>query len=75
MKPEIINLPDYKEVVKMSSDYNGQISGTFPSIKSTRVRYIVKDKVKAQVIDTERDKVIREIPNKLSSNIFKSVYA
>ena len=59
----------------MSRDYIGQINDPFPNVRPTHVRYIVKDKVKTQVVDSQRDKVIREIPQQFSSNILKTIYA
>jgi len=59
----------------MSNDYAGQINDSYTNVRNTRLRYVVKDKVKVQVIDTAKNKVIREIPQQYSSNILKNVYA
>ena len=59
----------------MSIDSVGQISYSFPNIPKTHVRYVVQDKVRVQVVNTENGEVIREIPRKLSSNIYESMYA
>jgi len=59
----------------MSSDQVGHISNSFPNIPNVRIRYIVKDKVTTQVIDTQKDKIIRELPLNFSSNIYVSLFA
>jgi uncharacterized FlaG/YvyC family protein len=59
----------------MSIDSAGQISYSFPNIPKTHLRYVVKDKVQVQVVDSDNGEVIREIPRKLSSNIYESLYA
>jgi len=58
----------------MSSDSVGQLSNSFPNIPKTHIRFVVKDEVRTQVVNSNDDKVIREIPRNLSSNIV-SVYA
>lgn len=58
----------------MSSDSAGQLSNSFPNIPKTHIRFVVQDKVRTQVVNSNDDKVIREIPRNLSSNIL-SVYA
>lgn len=59
----------------MSTDSVGQLSSSFPNIPKTHIRFVVKDKVRTQVVNSSNDKIIREIPRKLSSNIYLSVYA
>ncbi len=44
-------------------------------LQKTKVRFIVNDTVKAQVVDPERDKVIREIPPDTNINLFDNLYA
>ena len=58
----------------MSTDSVRQLSNSFPNISKTHVRYVVTDKVKTQVVNTDSDKIIREIPRSLSSNIYVSIY-
>ena len=59
----------------MSSDAIRQINDSFPGLRQTHIRFDVKDKIRAQVVDSERNKVIREIPNEYTSNILMSLYA
>ncbi len=59
----------------MSTDLIGQLSNSFPNITKTHVRFVVNDTVKTQVINTQNDKVIREIPRSLSPNVYMSIYA
>ena len=59
----------------MSSDSVGQLSNSFPNIPKTHIRFVVQDKVRTQVVNSSDDKIIREIPRNLSSNIYLSVYA
>lgn len=59
----------------MSTDSVGQSSNSFPNISKTYVRFIVKDQVRTQVVNSDNNKIIREIPRKLSSNIYLSLYA
>ncbi len=59
----------------MSNESIRQLSNSGYDIGKTHVRYVVKDKVKAQVVDSNSGKIIREIPRKLSADIFKSLYA
>jgi len=37
--------------------------------KQVKVRYIVKDDVKLQVVNTSNNKVVREVPRKLTSRV------
>lgn len=59
----------------MSLDYSGHINDSLSSFKDVRIKYVIKDKVRVQVIDAADNKVIREIPHQYSSNILKNVYA
>jgi uncharacterized FlaG/YvyC family protein len=52
----------------MSNDQMRPISSSFSNISNVRIRYVVKDKVKTEVVDTKEDKVIREIPLNPASN-------
>ena len=51
----------------------GQQNYRFPIFKS-RIRFVIQDTVWAQIVDTENDKVIREVPpgnaNKLRINLY-----
>ena len=58
----------------MSSDSVRQLSNSFPNIPKTHIRFVVKDKVRTQVVNSNDDKIIREIPRNLSSSVL-SVYA
>ena len=51
----------------------GQQNYHFPIFKA-RLRFVIQDTVRAQIIDTENDRVIREVPpsnaNKLRINLY-----
>ncbi len=59
----------------MSSESIRQLSSSAIDVSNSRIRYVVKDNVRTQVVDSKSGKVIREIPRKLSPNILKNVYA
>jgi len=57
----------------MSSDSARQISNSFPNIPKTHIRFVVQDKVRTQVVNSNDDKIIREIPRNLSSNVLNVI--
>lgn len=57
----------------MSNDQMRPISSSASNISNVRIRYIVEDKVTTEVVDTVKDKVIREIPLKPASNKYWNV--
>ena len=59
----------------MSIESVGQLSSSFPYINKTHVRFVVNDKIKTQVVNSQNGEIIREIPRTLSSNIFDTLYA
>ena len=40
----------------------------------TKVQFVVNDKVKTQVVNVENNKVIREVPPNLTSQILQKLY-
>jgi hypothetical protein len=42
---------------------------------TTRVRFAVSDGVTTQVVDTDKDKVVRQMPIEQSSNLLLDIYA
>ncbi len=59
----------------MSSDSVRQLSNSFPNLTNTHIRFVVQDNLRTEVVNSENNEVIREIPRKLSSNIYLSIYA
>jgi len=49
----------------------GQLKFSVQYPSNTRVRYIVKDKVKVQVVNASNNKIIREVPRKLTSRVIQ----
>lgn len=51
----------------------GQQNYGFPIFKS-RLRFVIQDTVRAQIVNTENDRIIREVPpsntNKLRINLY-----
>ncbi len=59
----------------MSTDSIRQLSNSFPNLTNTRVRFVVQGKLKTEVINSDSNEVIREIPRRLSANVYLSIYA
>ena len=59
----------------MSNDSIRQVSNSQIDLAKRHIKYVVDDKVKTQVVDSNNGKVVREIPRKLSSNIMNGLYA
>ena len=58
----------------MSIESVGQVSNSFPYISKTHVRFVIKDNLKTQVVNSNNGEIIREIPRTLSPNIFYTLY-
>jgi len=50
-------------------------SMTMDKVFNTKIKFIVSDEVKTQVVDQEKQKVIHEIPINNTANILLDIYA
>jgi len=58
------------DAMKISSAANS-LGASSPYPKNIKLRYIVGDEIKLFIINADNNKVIREVPRKLSSKIIK----
>ena len=49
----------------------GQLRFNVQYPQNTKVRYIVKDKVRVQVVNASNNRIIREVPRKLTSKVIQ----
>jgi len=48
---------------------------TMDKVFNTKIKFIVSDEVKTQVVDQEKQKLIHEIPINNTANILLDIYA